>query len=624
MEHIEYIGYRANTFRVTNEKRGVVTVFAERNNNVSLGEYGGDAVPFTHEYKKNGVVYGTSVAADGVGQGAYAHPSLERFLNEYCKDNYPNLSEKEKDATMLYVFLTILYGEDFVKDQDALKYATACFSSVPKNGFFAANKESWQKYDDDFSKKTAKVGQSVLPFYKRDSQSLGSRIVCVGLFYKFRRYFENSGITVFNAAIADTLKTKIEKYINEDLSEKVRILFSLDDAPNATKRGHYFLCSTVAIWFYAADESSKTVSAISLNCGDARCYVADLIEGVRQISVDDAFPDGTMSAFVHYGDKPRNDSEYHDGRFHSRIVKLQYPCALFACSDGVYDTCPDEKRKFLPYGQESEANDFLFELNMLRALRNCYSIEDFRRAVVFDFYGQSNTNCGELAEAGNFEHVKKDDSGTLAGKFFGDTPIELFEKLRRTTKTFLDNFVKYLTDKHEEKIDLPYYSPRISSSEDKKKEMLSDYATGDFKSAIVAPLKDNYSKAFREMKENGINELWGIENCDNELTGFKLNQFVSMAGNLTKMLVKALERNAEGSIDDLPVYDNVLAIPAVKDALDKDDSFNKFVEKYLSSEKNEKADALIALYDKFKSAFYGNTPENYETQTVKNRLLPKE
>lgn len=617
MELNEYIGYRANTKTPQGVSTGIVTVYAERNNSVALGEYGGDSYPCACEYtnKLSGKTYGFLIVADGVGQASYVHPSLETALTKYCEEHYPNLFENQKEATMLHAFFELLYGEDFFADPDAEDYAIQCFSSLPTNGFFATkSQENWGKYD---STGDPKVGQVELPFYKRDSQSLGSRIVCVGLFYKFRRFFEND--TAIELYKADFLKTQIENYLQGELKDNIGKLFSLKDAPNITKKNHYFLCSTVAMWFYITDKNTSKVSALALNCGDARCYISDKKEGVRQISTDDALPDGSMSAFVHYGEAPRNDSTYHDGKFHSAKVEADYPCALFVCSDGVYDTCPLEKEAFLTYGQEPEANDLLFELNMLKALRSCYSLEDFRREIVFNFYGQANRNCQEFNAVGNFSHIKKDDSGTLSGRFFGNNFTDLFVELRKVDNTFLDRFLNYLNANQ-----LPYYQTNNSSVQDKQKEALSDYATGEFKTAVMPILKKEYPNAFAEMKGDGQNTLWGVENCNNELVGFKLGQFVAGAGNLVKMLEKAIkvyqEKQSFPEKKDYPVYDNVLGVDGVSEAIA--DGFESFVQSLDSTDSSD--DENINNYESFIRLFYGNVSKEYKTQKIENRKLPTE
>lgn len=618
MDLNEYIGYRANSKVPQGVSSGIVTVYAERNNSVALGEYGGDSYPCACEYTdKNGKTNGFLIVADGVGQASYIHPSLEKNLTDYCQEHYPNLFEKQKDATMLHAFLELIYGVEFFEDYEAEDYAIQCFSAVPTNGFFATKQEeNWRKYD---SSGVPKIGQVALPFYKRDSQSLGSRIVCVGLFHKFRRFFEND--SKIETVKSDELKIKIENYLSGELKDNIARLFSLNDAPNVTKKNHYFLCSTVAMWFYITDKNSRTVSALALNCGDARCYIADKNEGVRQISVDDALPDGSMSAFVHYGEVHRNDSTYHDGKFHSAIVDTEYPCALFACSDGVYDTCPLEKNELLHYGQEPEANDLLFEANMLEALRKCYSLEDFRREIVFNFYGQANKNCQEFAQVGNFAHIKKDDSGTLSGRFFGDkNPTELFVELRKTDETFLDKFLNYL-----EKTELPYYPTHNSSNQDKQKEALLDYATGDFKSAIMSILKREYPTAFAKMKEDGLNALWGVENCNTELVGFKLGQFVAGAGNLAKMLEKAIvvykQSQAFPEKNQYQIFDNVLMLEGVREAIEND--FVEFVKAYSSLSESDDDDS-IKNYELFVRLFTGNVSKEYKTQRKEKRALPKE
>lgn len=622
MSKNEYIGYRSNREPIGAIDSKIITVFAERNNNRSLGEYGGDGYPFTYEINKDGKIYGISVAADGVGNGGYTHPSLEKNLNEYILANYPGLLEKERDATMLYAFLTILYGESFIKDEEALDYALKSFGYVPTDGFFAEDKDCWHTFSCENNPATDRHGQAVIPFWYRDSQSLGSRIVCVGLYYKFRKYLVNNHNNCIDKQFANTLRTDIENYLSV-LSVNISKLFDHSDAPNTIKRNHYFLCSTLAVWFYISD--GKNVSALSLNCGDARCYIIDTKEGVRQISVDDAFADGTMSAFIHYGEKQRNDELYHDGKLHARIVNLQYPCALFVCSDGIYDTCPSEKGIYVATeNEEPNANDFLFEFNMLKALRNCYSLEDFRREVVFNFYAQADTCCSELRKSGNYSHVKKDDSGTLSGRIFASSAVELFDALRKN-EVFLDRLLSLLYTEKEKGVLIPYYPPKASSSDEKQTEFFGDYAQDTFKSAVIDILRPSYPEVFNAMKASGESTLWGIENCNDFLGGFKLNKLLLARSNLEIMLkgaIDAYRSMPEESEIKSNLWDNVLCLKGVKEALETTSpSISEFISQYDELSQKGSDDDTIELYTRFERCFMGNRANGYDVDIVKDRTL---
>ena len=137
-----------------------------------------------------------AVAADGVGQGAYTHASLEEFLRKECADKFPNLTKEYPTETKLSVFLSQLYGEDFLNDEESLQYALRSFSDVPCDGFFAADKSRWGE----------KGCQVVRPFFLRDSQSLGSRIVCVGLFHKFRKWLSQKALAKWDKSSAEQLR----------------------------------------------------------------------------------------------------------------------------------------------------------------------------------------------------------------------------------------------------------------------------------------------------------------------------------------------------------------------------------------------------------------------------------
>lgn len=631
MEKKEFIGYRPNGVPVGSTDSKIVTVFAERNNDRALGEYGGDAYPFTYEIENDRKIYGISVVADGVGNGGYEHPSLEKNLEKYISKNYPEPSEDKKDATMLYTFLTILYGEEFVKDKEALDYALKSFGYVPTAGFFAKNeaeKETdWNSFDQEKPTEDRK-GQKYIPFWRRDSQSLGSRIVCVGLFYKFRKYFVDSGKNCIDKQLAEELRDEIEKYLKK-LKKNIQELFSYDDAPNTTKRKYYFLCSTLAVWFYIAD--GKNVSALSLNCGDARCYIVDTKEGVRQISIDDAFSDGTMSAFIHYGEEQRNNDGYHDGQLHARIVNLEYPCALFACSDGIYDTCPSTKGISVSedINEEPNANDFLFELNMLKALRNCYSLEDFRREVVFNFYAQADTRCAELRESGNYQQIKRDDSGTLAGRFFADSAIQLFDALRNEKEIFLDQLIELLRNQNNKGNFIPYFTPKVSSSDQKQKDFFGYYAQDIFRDKVSNLLLSSYAENFDKMKKIGESKLWGIDGCieKEKLSGLKLRKLLFTRSNLEIMLKGAID-NIDEDNSVKPKWDNVLCVTGVKEALEKteasekkDISISEFIDQYNKLSKKGDDDSKIEMYNKFIECLFGSIPDNYDVDIVKERTL---
>lgn len=619
----EHIGYRVNAKSGRIQTDGLLTVYAERHNDsASLGEYGGDAYPIVEEtvFNIGNKQYraGIVLASDGVGQAAYVHPTLESKLKERLKKE--SLDSKD-NVEALSVFLRTLYGPEIFKEanKSVYEYALRCFADVPPDGYFACNKANWER------------GQKVMPFYKRDSQSLGSRLTCVGLFLKFRKYVADNGIVEWDKDKADALRNAVESYIAGELETNVGKLFSHDDAPDATKRNVYFLANTVAVWFYVANDADGTVSAVALNCGDARCYLVDCKDGVRQISVDDAFDDGSMSAIVHFGATPRVDEQYHDRLFHARVVKAKYPCALLACSDGVYDTCPaftksEENFKYsLPYGDDQNANDFLFECNLLNALRRSYSYEDFSREIVFNFFAQSSAQkFAEHRQAGKYALVKRDDSGTLAGRFFGaNNGLRLMEQLREEgTVTSLDKLREFV-EASDRKPRIPYAHPHAQTDEEKNGEKIAEYAIGDFKSNCSEILRGAYSSAFDQMKADGETTLWNIENCENKQSAFSIIRLFLTNINLIKILRGTIDdwNSSEKQANGEPIipsewkqYAHVLAVSGMTERLTEIKFAQKLQELCGGASEDVSEDELkLKLYDWFEKCFFGSPLPDYKT-----------
>ena len=392
-DYKERIGYRANARdaaknvlsdgRVVKPSDGLVTVFAERRKNKSTnGEYGGDAYPLVDEYEikiaNSRYRLGIVLVSDGVGNAAFTHPSLERYLETRVAEFG---IKDDLDKFKLRIFLEDLYGPEIFNEeyQCVLDYALRCFSPVRADGYFAADTERW--YDKDNF-------QRVMPFYKRDSQSLGSRITCVGLYKTAIEWVRQNGQKLQGAdafqeedveSLVADLKKDLEAFAfgegekslrtrTQRTNQKGEVMFSYDDAPNPNQRLRYYLAATVAAWFYLYDVKKESVQAVSINIGDARTYLINLKDGVRQISADEAFSDNNdMRGFVHRGQTPKTTHQFCDGSFFARIVKSDLPCALFACSDGIYETvCNVPGRITLPYGENiHDALDILFEKNLL-------------------------------------------------------------------------------------------------------------------------------------------------------------------------------------------------------------------------------------------------------------------
>lgn len=624
---LEAAGYRVNAKTPIGQADGRVTVYAERRNeNVSLGMYGGDAYPAVYESDGAGIV----LAADGVGQGGYLHPSLHRFLLSQAAPSVLHIEESL--GGNLYVFLQKLYGNEIFegKNRDALAYAIRCFSDVPADGFFVADRNKWGDRENH---------QVVSHFWERDSQSLGSRITCVGIFLKFRNYMTEHAVSVWDERSASALRREIETYLGE---LKKRLLdddkiFNYEDAPDIGKRQNYFLPATVAVWFYRRSAVGGGVSALALNCGDARCYLADLSDGVRQISVDDALPNGNMTAFVHYGEVQRTEREYHDNLFRARIVYAETPCALIACSDGVYDTCPFipegknvSKKETLRYGETEDSCDFLFEYNLLEAMRRCYSFDDFKREIVFNFFAQGDAR--EFSEQGDghaFENVKRDDSGTLAARFFGPmdgAPVEFFRALRESKSaggTTLDKLWQELCELSEEEI--PYAPPHVESSAERNENIWDEYISrSEFSSYFLPFVKGLYSNAVASMIACGGETLWGMPHPPQEKTGFALNQFFNRMACKQAVFRLAVKdwldcdggkryfhawRAHEHILVDFAMFRELRAF-----------HFEDWVRAVTREYKNPDADRKLRLYSHFCRCFYGEPLEG----GVRKVVLPEE
>ncbi len=528
--NVAFLGKRdgvGNSFLDLSKDR--LVVFSERSGN--LYKYGGDAYPVVWEEEKNGIKYGLILAADGVGQGGFVHPSLKRRLCELISREYGDMKNDvelsdEDNKLMLAVFLKVMFDiEPFsaaendahdAQSKEVFEYALRCFADVPVGGYYGGRKPLNSADEDQ---------QVVTPFYNRDSQSLASRIACVWIYQQFRTWALDKHLTKWTTKDVNELRESITDSMYRDdessLSGRVRQLFSYDDAPKEDNRNIYYLPATVAAWFYIDD--GKKISAVALNCGDARCYKVDLADGVKQISDDDVVDGDKMSAFVHFGVTRRSAANgyegYFDGTFRAAIVELQAPCALFACSDGVYDTCPQEwlGEQERPLGFENgDCSDILFENRMLKAFKRAYSLDDLAREIVFSFYGQNSPHglkkqfCLEWQEAGAGEKVKKDDSGTFAAKLFstdGD-PLQLMEKLREgKDATTLEVLTTVAYEKN-----IAFVNPHLQSSEEQSAEEFMEFArdvitNGDFVALLSARIPKETLIAKRG---EGIASFWGI------------------------------------------------------------------------------------------------------------------
>ena len=441
--------------------------------------YGGDAYPVVWSTKIEGKKVGVILVSDGLGSGSFTHVGLNKRYTERLGD----LKEEEK----LYDFLLNLYGADFFKDKEAVDYAIRSFSPCqPDSMYMTPSGEA--RFDK--------------PFYFRSSQYLASRILCVGVFYKFRNkfaeYFAKQG--EWNEDLLDKFRMAIERYVDGETDADGNICYNgevmtaenchkwLDDdnAPECLRkniwklfdiandpenmRGTYLPCTFASWWFV---ENEHNVDAAALYLGDSRCYKVDLEDGVKQISVDDVSDnvehDGAMTVIQTFGLNHNAKSvthngktvKTHDGAIKVTMVKVAKPCAFFCCSDGVYDTCPvyDERIQGMQQRKPAsniaefelfrEVNDLAFEYNFLTILRKCNSLDDVRNMIARSFY--SHAIPGGVDERGArsgvsvFENeaqsggVKLDDSATFGIQFFSEN--QGFPEIitaLRSRKTVLD------------------------------------------------------------------------------------------------------------------------------------------------------------------------------------------
>lgn len=513
--------------------------------------YGGDAYPVVWTESEGGVKYGMILVSDGLGSGSFTH--------EYLRKKYENDAREESEK--LYDFLTGLYGENFFDDDEAVKYALRSFSPCQPDSLYMTLSGK-ERFDE--------------PFYQRSSQYLASRIVCVGAFYKFRKrvkeYFENG----FSAENVKRLRDDIERYIDGESDADGNLVFggknltdpsvytewlesesdclrknvwkTFDTINDPYKDKAVYLPCTFSCWVFVDD--GKKVNGAALFLGDSRCYKIDLIDGVQQISVDDvsanAEHDGAMTVIQTFGfnhnAKTVDGIKTHDGAIKATIVSLDKPCALFCCSDGVYDTCPtydagtegmierEPSEKMARFELFREVNNLAFEYNFLDILRNSNGLDDLRHRLVRSFYAHAipdDVDCrgarSPVSAFVNEKHsggVKLDDSATLGIAFFsrgdkdGEFPVLITEL--RNTNTVLDDIWKAFSG--EETKDL--YCANLDDSEysESKKSALineiimTEYGGNEFIDILVKNALEHYSDIKAHRDETGKWYAYGIPN----------------------------------------------------------------------------------------------------------------
>jgi len=488
-----------------------ISFYAEYRRSTTLKSdlYGGDGYPMVWTTElENGKKAGMILVSDGLGTGSFIHGHLEEKYTaeswkEDCETN--GKSDSDVEAEKLYDFLLNLYGEEFFTDEDAVKYALRSFAPRQPDSIYMTSSGE-PRFDESF--------------YCRSSQYLASRIVLVGVFYKCRKWIRELGNN-WSAKSVSEFRAKVQAYVDgltdeegnlyyrkvdehgnlygdripvnaanchswiadpdapDCLRKNVWKTFDIGSDPDANKR--VYLPCTLACWVYVEGEDDH-VDAAALYLGDSRCYKIDLTDGVKQISVDDvsanAAHDGAMTVLQTFGfnhnvrTTERNGVSVlmHDGAIKATMVKLTKPCAVFCCSDGVYDTCPvfDERIEGMQQRKPAdsigefemyrEVNDLAFEYNFLSVLRKCDSLDDIRQMISRTFYGHAIAS--EVSERGSRSPVstfiseeqsggvKLDDSATFGIKFFSTKAgfPELISELRKRTDTTLDLVWKEFSD----------------------------------------------------------------------------------------------------------------------------------------------------------------------------------
>lgn len=584
--------------------------------------YGGDAYPVVWSESVNGKKYGMILVSDGLGSGSFTHEKL--------RSQYGDGEEPESDK--LYDFLTGLYGDEFFSDEEAVAYALRSFSPRQPDGLYMtpSGKERFEE-----------------PFYQRSSQYLASRIVCVGAFYKFRKrvkkYFENG----FTAENVKRFRDDLERYIDGESDADGNLVFggksvteekgykewlesnddclrknvwkTFDTINDAYKDKAVYLPCTFACWVFVEDD--KNVNAAALFLGDSRCYKIDLKDGVQQISVDDvsanAEHDGAMTVIQTFGfnhnAKTVGGVKTHDGAIKATMVSLDKPCALFCCSDGVYDTCPtfDEGIEGMVQRKPSdeiarfelfrEVNDLAFEYNFLNILKNSRGLDDLRQRLVRSFYAHTVPDFadprGARSPVSVFESekhsggVKLDDSATLGISFFsnGDNAaFDLIAALKETTTVLDEIWAEFSNDETKD-----LYCANLDDSEysEAKKNALindvimTDYGGNDFLDILVKNAMEHYSEIKARRNDSGKWLMYEIP-----------NKAMKSESAIKSVLCKNFDYLLNKAVDEFNeiYYDNF-------DARDSDDTNSapvKVDEKLIEKVKDIKA-RFAASYDKY-------------------------
>lgn len=184
---------------------------------------------------------------------------------------------------------------------------------------------------------------------KPDTSALwASRIVMARFAY---------AVTKGRGALGDLSDPQVRHRLARFLEDGLRAVASEFRLEKGRLDSQILLPTTFAAVFLREEEGAVTAETVW--AGDSRCY-ALTGAGLKLLSVDDEDATGAITNLFCVGKKP---AVLHYSRF-----RLQTPCAVLACSDGVFD----------PYaGHEHLCVEHVF----LRAMQQSATIDELRRCL---------------------------------------------------------------------------------------------------------------------------------------------------------------------------------------------------------------------------------------------------
>ena len=258
-------------------------------------------------------------------------------------------------------------------------------------------------------------------------------------------------------------------------------------------------------------------------------------------------------------------------------------------------------------------------------MRRSYSFDDFKRELVFRFYAQAE-NLGRSIESCEScgTDAKRDDSGTAAARFFGtdpDAPVELFARLRAaasadgTGTTSLDTLWQLLIEQSQTEDEIPYYKPQVEKQEDRMEAQKLQYATRDFKTAVLDRLAAVYPKAYESMKNAQATTVWGLEQGEMwPRPKFKIDVgyvLVIILGNALKDW-QEIHSQLGGTVPEewgtTELYAHAIYNEEMLSAL-KEIGFKKAYKTLTGEPPLTCEDLQLRLYEWFQEALFGATPQ---------------